>query len=190
MRSYPIGDSRALGWNDKEDQFLRFEILAGIARDLNNRSVLDAGSGYADLYGFLKIKYPHCRYFGIEQIPEFVSKAIDTFINDQVPVFLQGNFSTAELPNVDYILASGSLNYVNTNPLFLFQTIQKMFAGARLGFGFNLLSKVQEEKSFLCGYDKHMVLSFCKMITPYCVLIDNYLENDFTIFMYHSDTQR
>jgi len=38
----------ALGWREQADQLLRFRELARIG-DLNGRSVLDAGCGYAGL---------------------------------------------------------------------------------------------------------------------------------------------
>src|ERR1700744_4888942 len=71
--------SLALGWRERSDQLLRFEILAGID-DLNGRSVLDAGCGYADLYLYLKNCYPEFNtYYGIEQLPEMVSRAKERF---------------------------------------------------------------------------------------------------------------
>ena len=49
--------SFALGWLNKHDQQVRFETLAKIA-DLNGKTVMDAGCGYADLYPFLKKSLP------------------------------------------------------------------------------------------------------------------------------------
>src|ERR1700761_219426 len=59
--------SLALGWPDESEQQVRFDVLSGIA-DLNGKTVLDAGCGYADLYPFLKNRFPDLSaYYGIEQ---------------------------------------------------------------------------------------------------------------------------
>lgn len=52
IRCYGAKSSLALGWRDHNSQLIRFEVLADIA-DLNGRSVLDVGCGYADLLPFL-----------------------------------------------------------------------------------------------------------------------------------------
>ena len=77
------------------------------------------------------------------------------------------------------------MNYKNSNPLFAFEMIQKLFVGCRLGLAFNMLSKEPENNSLIKAYDKNMIFSFCKTLTPHCILHDDYLENDYSIFMYH-----
>ena len=183
-REYEKGDVRRLGWINSETQQLRFSTLSKIA-DFDNCSVLDAGCGYADLCGYLKNIYPTCRYYGIEQIPDFILKALNDYGNMPDVVFFQGDVETASLPILDYTLASGLMNYKNSNPLYVFEMIQKLFIGCRLGLAFNLLSKEPENNSLVNSYDKNMIFSFCKTLTPHCVLHDDYLENDYTVYMYH-----
>jgi len=74
ISEYGSVTTRALGWLAPEGQQARFEVLAGIG-DLNDHSVLDAGSGHADLYPFLKARYPRLRYFGVEQMTELLDVA-------------------------------------------------------------------------------------------------------------------
>ena len=183
-RKFEQGDVRNLGWSNSTTQQLRFTMLSQLA-DFDNCSVLDAGCGYADLCVFLKNKYPSCRYYGIDQIPEFILKALQDYGNMKDVVLFQGDFEMASLPILDYTLASGLLSYKNSNPLYVFEMIQKLFVGCRLGLAFNLLSKEPENNSLLNAYDKNMIFSFCKTLTPNCSLHDDYLENDYTIFMYH-----
>jgi len=183
-RQFDKGDVRSLGWVNAETQLLRFSILIKIA-DFDNCSVLDAGCGYADLCGYLKNKYPTCRYHGIDQIPEFILKALNDYGNMPDVVFFQGDIEMASLPILDYTLASGLLNYKNSNPLYVFEMIQKLYKGCRLGLAFNMLSKEPENNTLLNAHDKNMIFSFCKTLSSNCVLHDDYLENDYTIFMYH-----
>jgi SAM-dependent methyltransferase len=183
-RKFEQGDVRNLGWSNLTTQQLRFTMLSQLA-DFDNCSVLDAGCGYADLCVFLKNKFPTCRYYGIDQIPEFILKALQDYGNMKDVVLFQGDFEMASLPVLDYTLASGLLSYKNSNPLYVFEMIQKLFIGCRLGLAFNLLSTEPENNSLLNAYDKNMIFSFCKTLTPKCSLHDDYLENDYTIFMYH-----
>ena len=183
-RQFEKGDVRSLGWASSETQQLRFSILSKIA-DFDNCSVLDAGCGYADLCGYLKNKYPTCRYNGIDQIPEFILKALNDYWNMPGVVFFQGDIEMASLPILDYTLASGLLCYKNSNPLYVFEMIQKLFTGCRIGFAFNMLSKEPENNTLLNAHDKNMIFSFCKTLSSNCILHDEYLEDDYTIFMYH-----
>ena len=155
-RQFEKGDVRRLGWINTETQQLRFSTLSKIA-DFDNCSVLDAGCGYADLCGYLKNIYPTCRYYGIEQIPDFILKALNDYWNMPDVVFFQGDIETASLPILDYTLASGLLSYKNSNPLYVFEMIQKLFIGCRLGLAFNMLSEKQEDNSLLNAYDKNMI---------------------------------
>ncbi len=108
IASHGAESSLALGWRERADQLLRFEVLAQIG-DMNGYTVLDAGCGYADLYPFLKSRYPQISsYHGIDQVPEMIARASERFpgINLQ-----QGDFIREKLQVCDYVLASGSLNY-------------------------------------------------------------------------------
>ena len=183
-RKYEKGDVRSLGWANAESQQLRFSILSKLA-NFDNCSVLDAGCGHADLCGYLKNIHPTCRYYGIDQIPAFILKALNDYGNMPDVVFFQGDIEMASLPILDYTLASGLLSYKNSNPLYVFEMIQKLFVGCRLGLAFNMLSKEPENNTLLNAYDKNMIFSFCKTLTPHCVLHDDYLEYDYSIFMYH-----
>ena len=176
-RKFEQGDVRNLGWSNLTTQQLRFTMLSQLA-DFDNCSVLDAGCGYADLCVFLKNKFPTCRYYGIDQIPEFILKALQDYGNMKDVVLFQGDFEMASLPVLDYTLASGLLSYKNSNPLYVFEMIQKLFMGCRIGLAFNMLSKEPENNTLLNAYDKNMIFSFCKTLSSHCVLHDNYLEDD------------
>ena len=182
LKLYSINDVISMGWADNS-QLIRFEILSEID-DLNNKSVLDVGCGNALLFDFLKKKYPNFRYTGLDLMDEFLEYAISRLNSDEVK-FLKGNFMSDSLPLLDYYVASGTLNYKNNNPLHVFQSISHLFKSARLGFGFNLLSIAPKNQNIVVAFNKEMIFEFCKMLTPKCSIRDGYLENDYTIFMYH-----
>ena len=78
---------------DTESQLSRFSILAQIA-NLNHCSVLDAGCGHADLSAYLRKIYPEVRYYGIEQIPEFLDIAVQRYGKLTDIMLYQGDFYT------------------------------------------------------------------------------------------------
>lgn len=184
IKDYGAGSVGALGWTSEEAQQQRFSVLAKIA-DLNNQSVLDVGCGHGDLSAYLQGLYPSVRYFGVEQIPELLNVAIEKYAAVPETLFFQGDFAASDLPSTDFILVCGSLNYRNSDPLFVLRMIEKLFANCRKGFGFNLLSHVDPPDGLLTSYKPGFIVEYCNRLTPNVTLIDGYRENDFTVFMYH-----
>ncbi|MES2004829.1 MAG: class I SAM-dependent methyltransferase [Bacteroidota bacterium] len=188
IKEYGSGTIGALGWTSAEAQLVRFKILSQIA-DLNHQSVLDVGCGHGDLRVYLGNLYPELRYFGVEQIPELLDKAIEKYADIPETLFFQGDFTASELPTTDYVLICGSLNYRNSDPLFVLRMIEKLFNTCRKGMGFNLLSNVDPPDGLLTAYKPDFIVEYCRQLTPNVGLIDGYRENDFTVFMYHTNAQ-
>lgn len=184
IKDYGTGTVGALGWTSEEAQQVRFSVLAKIAV-LNDQSVLDVGCGHGDLSVYLQNIYPSVRYFGIEQIPELLDTAIQKYAHIPETLFFQGDFAASELPSTDFILVCGSLNYRNSDPLFVLRMIEKLFANCRKGLGFNLLSYVDPPNGLLTSYQPEFIAEYCRQLTQNVTLIDGYRENDFTVFMYH-----
>ena len=177
--------SFALGWLTPQDQQARFAVLAGIA-DLNGRSVLDAGCGYADLYPFLLQRYPDlAHYTGVEQIPELANKAIRCYGHLPGTDFIGRSFLRGSLPLNDYALVSGSLNYGSSLPGYIYQAIDTLFSLCRRGLGFNLLSATADE-GLLVAYEAGDILAYCRTLSDNIKIVKDYVEDDFTIFMYKS----
>lgn len=175
--------SFALGWRNEHDQYVRFEALATIA-NLNGKSVMDAGCGYADLYPFLKERYPQmAHYHGIEQITELVDEAVLRHGNLSDTTFIAGNFLDADLPICDYVLASGSLNYGSSVNGFIYTAIERLYSNCAIALGFNLLRYMPVDGT-LVAYDPDDILDFCKTLSPNVVTKADYDEADFTVFIY------
>lgn len=175
--------SFALGWRNEHDQQVRFEALAHIA-DLNRKTVMDAGCGYADLYPFLKEHYPEmAHYYGVEQITELADKAITRYGHLPDATFITRNFLYADLPVCDYVLASGSLNYSSSVNRFIYKAIEKLYSHCTIGLGFNLLRDMPVDGT-LVAYDPGEIMAFCKTLSPNVILKTDYDEADFTVFIY------
>jgi SAM-dependent methyltransferase len=189
IKDYGAGTTGALGWTSNEAQLERFAVLATIA-DLNGQSVLDAGCGHGDLRAYLGERYPNVRYYGVEQIPELLNIAIEKYAQLPETLFFQGDFAASELPATDYTIVCGSLNYRNSDPLFVLRMIEKLFHTCRKGLGFNLLNEVDPPNGLLTAYKPDFILEYCRQLTPNVIFTDGYRPNDFTIFMYHVPPER
>lgn len=184
IKEFGISSNAALGWNEPAGQLARFKILSGIGM-LNGHSVLDAGCGHADLFAYLIKLYPQLRYYGVEQIPGILQVAMERYIHLPEVNFFEGDFTTGGLPPVDYTIACGSLNYRNSDELFVLNTIEKLFRNSRIGLGFNLLRTIEPAHGFLIAYDPSYIMDFCRRLTSKVSLIEHYYGEDYTIFMYH-----
>ncbi|MFD1875432.1 class I SAM-dependent methyltransferase [Hymenobacter bucti] len=182
IREYGAGSPGALGWQP-DGQQVRFDVLTQIG-DLAHCSVLDVGCGYADLYPFLKQRFAGVQYTGIEQMSELLALAETRYGPAADLTLRSGDFLRMPLPHSDYVLASGSLNYRNRAPRFIYQAIETLFASCRLGLGFNLLSWEPPGGGPLAAYDPAAIVAFCKTLAPEVKLLDKYREGDFTVFMY------
>ena len=183
IRDFGAGTERALGWKSTASQTARFDVLAGIA-DLDGQSVLDVGCGHGDLRAYLAERCPSVRYTGIDQMQDFLDVALSRYGEWPDTRFLLGDFSSAKLPEVDYVLASGAMGYRSSDPEFVFETITRLFEVCRIGLGFNVLCHVEYPDGILAACDPEAVLAHCRTLTENVVYRDDYLEDDFTVLMY------
>jgi len=172
----------ALGWRDTESQIIRFDALADMA-DLNGHSLLDAGCGHGDLRSYLHELYPDIVYYGMEQIPELIDEATRRYQDWEATAFIRGDFMTGTMPVADYVMASGSLNYYNADPDFIFKAITRLYEHCRKGIAFNLLSHIIPN-GLLAAYNPDVIMEYCRQLCPNVVLKNDYSTEDFTVFMY------
>lgn len=178
-----LDEMQALGYRDQESQQRRFETLARWG-DFSNCSVLDLGCGFGDLRPFLADRFTNTIYLGIDFLKEFVEAASKKYGDLPNTQFFQADFLTAGLPEVDCVIASGSLNYRSENELHPWQSISRMWEIAQKGIVFNLLdAQYFRETSLLRGYHPDDVLAFCQQLDPHAELHRGYLPDDFTLFL-------
>ena len=184
IREFHPGTVEALGWRGPESQRRRFEALLQLA-DFTGSTVLDAGCGYGDLKGFLD---RHCQgftYIGIDHMPEFIDEAMARYGDCPETYFCQTDFSLAQLPRVDYVIASGAFGYRSADSGHPFRMIGRLFEAAKIALAFNMLDRaVFPQHDLLAGHDRNKVTEFCRTLAPRVEVIDRYLEDDFTVFMY------
>lgn len=184
----------ALFWSDKEVQELRFKILTDIGIE-SSSSLLDVGCGFGDFAGYLEKQHQiKVEYTGIDisadllvegrkQYPELELIEADLF------EFVSTQQSTNK--SYDYVVQSGMLNhkFIGNNGAesareYSLAVIKKMFESCKKGIAFNLLDarhKWTADRWDLQSFHPNEILELIGAMTDNFRLIDDYLENDFTI---------
>jgi SAM-dependent methyltransferase len=183
IHQFQSGGVEALGWRGPESQRKRFEVLLQLG-NFSGSTTLDAGCGHGDLKTFLD---QHCQgftYIGIDHMPEFIAEAKARYGDRQDTYFCQADFTLAQLPKVDYVIASGAFCYRCADRGHYFKMVRKLFEAARISLAFNMLDRaVFPRHDLLTGHDRDEVAEFCRTLAPHVELISGYLDDDFTVFL-------
>lgn len=172
------------GWRNSDSQDKRYSVLLGIG-NMNNKNILDIGCGYGALKSYIDKRYKNVKYIGIDLIPQFVAKAAEIYTNDINAGFLCGDFLKTDLPKVDFILASGLFGYRTENKNYFNYAIEYLFNKTNCGFGFNMLDYEKfGYHPLIKAHNKEEIIKFCNSLTKKIKVIDGYLSDDFTVFLY------
>lgn len=176
-------EPRSLSWRDKQSQQLRMDVLSQII-DLNNKSILDVGCGFGDLYDYLKDRYQNFTYTGIDIVHENIEVAKQKYPNIE---FIEADFNSYNGEKFDVVLASGALSFkVPDYKKVYFALISKMFETAKLAVGFNMLdAELHSNDELFASYSLAEVNEFCASLTNKIKISQDYLPYDFTMFLYH-----
>jgi len=177
--------SKALFWESRGVQKIRFKALAGIGIQAGD-SVLDVGCGFGDLKGFLQGQGSAVDYTGIDLSPEIVAKAAELFPDATI---LAGELFDFDWPAqaYDWVLLSGTLNWqLDDGGDYARRVIRRMFELCRKGVAFNMLNSRHPDMQAMAefvAFDPDATLAYCRQITPECRCRTDYLANDFTIYL-------
>ncbi|MDY0116823.1 MAG: class I SAM-dependent methyltransferase [Sulfurimonadaceae bacterium] len=167
---------KGVHWYSSESQEKRFEVLLSLLPSLNEKTLVDAGCGFGDLYHYLQLQHAMPKsYIGIDTLKEMCEHAM---INTSAPI-LHKNILTDTLPRADYYICSGALNILHPYESFVF--IRNCFLVANEGFVFNVLYGDKESKTY--NYmNKKQIESYAKELRVSHVMIqEGYLENDISV---------
>lgn len=190
-------DATALFWQNRQVQQCRFEVLWQLISQhrvfqsslTHPLTILDVGCGFADLAEFLSSKCTHIEYIGIDLSPDMIFAA-----QCQHPKLrlLQGELFDFDWPNAhfDFVMCSGALNEVvdpaETAGRYARSVIERMVALARYGVSFNLLNRHHQwtaSRPDLQSFYPQEMRAFCQSLVPNITLRDDYLENDFSLYL-------
>ena len=182
---------KGVDFNGTEAQEIRFEQLAKVIDPSQKFTLIDYGSGYGALFGFLQRKGWDFEYYGVDLIEDMVLAGRET--NKDFP---NAHFTTdeKEVPVADYLLASGIFNVKMDSAYddwqeFVLGTLRKMDALCSKGFSFNLLTKYSDADRMavrpdLFFADPLFFFDFCKRnFSKNVALLHDYGIYDFAILV-------
>ena len=171
-------DVKALNWNSKKTQEIRFKtILSLLPSKLNDIVIGDAGCGFGDFYLYLKNHGIDVKdYIGYDIFDDFVELArMQTAKN-----IYKADILKDEILECDYYVISGSLNILKPYEMFLF--IKKCFDFSKKGLVFNFLDGDDQSDTF--NYAKKSdILSYMADECESYMIRDGYLGSDVTILL-------
>ena len=167
--------AKGVHWNSSYTQYKRFEVLTKfIKEEIGSSSIIDAGCVFAEYYNYLVINNLKARmYSGIDCEKMMIDIALKRFPNIDFKI---QNILKDRLLLADYYICSGAMNILKEKDVFIF--IEKCFLASQKGFIFNFL-----KNDSLCKVDYINVINFCKKLSKNIEFRDNYLPNDFSMFL-------
>jgi SAM-dependent methyltransferase len=182
--------ARGVDWNSSEAQEIRFAQLARVIDRSQPFSLLDYGSGYGALAGYLiRQGYPMRQYTGFDVLESMVEKGREVFASQPQCAFT-ADFET--LPESDYAIASGIFNLKLETPFeqwtdYVTGELAKMNRLSRKGFSANFLTKysdVEYMRPHLYYADPGYLFDYCKRnFSRNVALLHDYEVYDFTIIV-------
>ena len=185
-------DVKTVGWRSRPQQIARFEALVKIA-DLHNKTLLDIGCGFGELYDFLISKEVKLKYYkGFDLSAKLVEKAIQIHskVNnvefEVLDILKENNLDE----KYDFVIASGIFSFpIKDNQVHLYEMLKKMYEICKLGVAVNMpTSYVDFKEKNLYYFVPETVFGFCKNITKRVSLIHDYMPYEFTIYLYKDQT--
>ncbi|WP_319381457.1 class I SAM-dependent methyltransferase [Thiomicrorhabdus sp.] len=187
---------QALYWSSKEIQEIRFQMLfegmPEILRLGDEFSVLDVGCGFGDLKDYLSQHGVSVDYSGIDLAPAMITAA--QRLQPQGKFFC-GDLFDADFADgrFDFVVLSGALNEVvesatdGQTGVYAKAVIEKMFALSRNGVAFNLLDRRNQwvaARPDLQSFLPQEIVEYCRSFCSHVEWRDDYLDNDFTVYLY------
>ena len=176
-------DVRTLGWKSREDQALRFRVLADVG-DLHGATVCDVGCGFGDLLVHLDGVVSPVDYIGVDLVPSFLEQAARR--HPEASFRCLDATSDAFDVEADWFLLSGALSYrVADNMGVTAATLERLLRLARKGVAANFLSSYctyQHTRNF--HYEPEELFRVARLLTPWVRLRHDYPLWEFTLYLY------
>ena len=176
----------ALLWSSKEIQETRFNIIANIGIQAGD-SVLDIGCGFGDFNAYLKRTKRSISYTGIDLSQELIEEGRKHYPDAHLVVGDLFDFNPDQ-DSFDYVTLSGTLNRkFDGASQYTYAVISRMFDTCRKGIAFNLLDARDEwtaSRWDLQSFQPGEIIEFVAGLSSDYTLVDNYLKNDFSVYVY------
>jgi len=174
--------AHALYWSSREIQERRFQVLADIGIAAGD-SLLDVGCGFADFNTWLQGGGVAVQFTGIDLSPDLIRVAQQQHADAKLLCGELFDFDF-EPASFDWVILSGAMNEaLHDDGAYARRMIQTMFALCAKGLAFNMLDARTLKAHDLQSVEPQEMLSYCQTLCANVALRDDYLANDFTIYM-------
>lgn len=152
-------------------------------------SLLDVGCGFGDLLNFLQQQKISVNYTGVDVAPAMINAAKILHRCSSFHIGDLFDMAFAE-QSFDFVVLSGALNEIvesEQHGAYAKAVIEKMFVLSRYGVAFNLLDKRNKwtaSRPDLQSFYPPEIIRFCQGFCQQVELVDDYLDNDFTVYLY------
>ncbi len=184
------GDARLVGWRSEASQHRKFaEIAELFADDGTAFSVYDVGCGLANLYDFLKQRYPLATYKGCDIHPGMTERA--RLRNPKIDVECRDILRSPPRAKYDYVVASGTFNLrLKTGKdrweAYVKSMLRAFYGSAKRGIAVGFLSSLAENKERREYYPSAPeLLDFAqRRLSPFAEIRHSGSPGHFALFVY------
>jgi len=172
-------NAKGVHWNSETSQEKRFEtLLQMLPRDVEYRSIVDAGCGFADLQLYMKRRGMQPKmYTGLEIMPEMVEEARRRTGCE----IRQCDVLCDPIPEADYYLCSGAMNILERFETHLF--IRRCYEQSRRAFVFNILEG-SDESMVYNYFTEHELRHIADELGAFVKVQKGYLPKDITVALF------
>ena len=182
----------AVDWKSTEDAAIRYDVMLGVIRSAEQRSVLlDFGCGLANLKDHMDVrKMGQVDYIGLDLSPDFVAAARAR--HPGVPFFcMDAMLSDNVIPEADYTVMNGvftrrhDLSF-DEMQVYMAALLARIFAHCRVGLAFNVMSKCVdwESESLFHVCPGELAKMICNSLSKHFVIRNDYGLYETTCYVY------
>lgn len=157
-------DPRGVDWQNYAAQQARFDALLSVG-SLDGATLLDAGCGFGDLYGYLRQRGIAARYTGCDLSAPHLAAARAAHPGAR---FIAGDvLEVLAAQSFDYVIACGLLHLrVPRWSRWAWQRVRAMYAGSRRGLAFTLPRRGGGHSPLLAAVDPADWLARLRTLCP------------------------
>jgi len=177
---------KSIGWGKKR-HYLRYYILLS-EFELDNKSLLDFGCGFGDLYRYVIENFYGIDYEGIDINQNLVKEGIKQ--NPGIKLYCFDAINEGLKRKYDYIISSGVHNTkISNNWDFIVKTFELFNKNSVYGFAINFLSNnVDYKEDNLFYTDPGKILNLGLNFSNKVKIKHDYMPYEYTIFVKKHDS--
>ena len=174
--------ANALYWSSREIQETRFQVLSEIGVESGD-SLLDVGCGFADFKRWIEGESKAVAFTGIDLSPDLIRVAEEKHPDAKLLCGELFDFEFEE-QSFDWVILSGAMNeQLHDQGEYARKMIATMYSLCGKGLAFNMLDARKLKAHDLQSVEPQGMLAYCQSLCADVQLRDDYLPNDFTIYM-------